>query len=253
MKKIIIGALLALSPAVVADTLDKGVITLTSTNHVSLAGEVNEDTITKVILELSGSTAPVTYLYINSFGGSVFAGNRLIQYFTTTEKKIVCVAQVAISMAHQILQACQTRVGTPDNVLMQHRMTAGAQGNVDQMTGLTEVLRKLEIQLNTISANRIGISLVEFFKKVNLEWWTFGKQSKELNIVDKISHVGCEESLYKIDKPEVIRISMFSIPILVNACPLVPIRLDSSRMDKSIPKEVLDKILFKAPVPGLQD
>ena len=217
------------------------VINLTETNHATLIGEVEPDSITKVILKLNSIKEETAYLFIDSPGGSVLAGHVLIEYFSTSKKNIVCVAKMAISMAHQILQACPHRVGMTTNILMQHRMTAGVQGNPDNMAGLLSVLTKMEIQLNTMSAKRIGVSIDEFFKKVSKEWWTFGSESKKLNIVDDIRHVSCDATLYAKETKANVQIMVFTVPVIISGCPLIPVRIDESakRLDKKIQEAAL--------------
>lgn len=238
MKKFLLGLLLSLT--FTASAVKKDVITLTEDNHAALIGEVDDDNITEVIKKLDSIKGNVAYLYINSPGGSVIAGQRLIQYIETSDKKIIGVAEVAISMAHQILQNTTERVGTPDNVLMQHRMTAGTTGNVDEMAGMINLFKAMETALNTKSADRIGISLSEFFKRVENNWWTYGVESKKQNIVDKISSVKCESSLYTKEKKMTITVMRFiQMPIIINACPIVPVRLDKDKLDGKSFEEVV--------------
>lgn len=242
MKKLLLGCLLSLTTCAMADVPQKGVITLTETNHAALTGEVDDNAITDIILKIESSKEKTIYLFINSPGGSVLAGNRLIQYMATSDKSIICVAQIAISMAHQILQHCPHRIGTPDNVMMQHRMTAGVQGNVDEMSGLNNVFRQMEIQLNTQSAKRVGVSLEEFFKKVNLNWWTYGPDSKAQGMIDAISHVKCAPSLYLKETSKVVIImGIFRVPVIQNGCPLVPLRVDESKL-KGVNSEEVEKL-----------
>lgn len=246
MKKLLLISLLSISTtAFASDSKASNVITLTSSNHVSLIGEVNDESITEIILKASKIKDPTVYVYIDSPGGDVMAGIKFIQYMRTSDKKFVCLANVAISMAHQILQNCTERVGTPNNLLMQHRMTFNYQGNADQIANFVKALRLVEIQLNEVSAKRIGISLAEFFKRVSTDWWTSGRESKKQNLIDSIFEVKCEESLYAIDTPKVVRTLMGNIPTLINGCPLVPVRADSTKMRNLSPeeKERLDEML----------
>lgn len=258
MKLLLVFLGMILSSVFIADTISAypGEIQLTEANHVALIGEVTNESIGTVILKLEASKEPVTYLFIDSFGGNVFAGQVLVEYFATTKKNIVCVAKVAISMAHQIMQACPHRVGTIANIMMQHRMTAGVQGNPDNMAGFLAVLTKLEIQLNTMSANRIGVTIEEFFKKVNLEWWSFGKESQKLHMIDEVKHVGCSAELYlKETKKTVLVMGIFRVPVLISGCPLMPVRVDESArgLDKKVQDAALSQFIYtpkEVPVGG---
>lgn len=225
-----------------ADT-KKSEIILTDSNSISLRGEVNEDSISEVIVKLAKNNSPIIYLYINSPGGEVLAGMKLVNYLKYTSKHVVCIAEVAISMAHQILQACPERTATDTSILMQHRMSGGAQGNSDQIASALNILVKLEEFLDIASAKRMKISLEEFMKKVSKEWWVFGKDAKDVNMVDRIVTVQCEDAMYSISDKKTIQIFIFQIPILLNHCPILPVRIDSNP-DKA-PKEILEQILSK--------
>ena len=71
------------------------------------------DLISKIVYQLilKEGDNPI-YLYINSHGGEVVAGNNLINYLLYNNKNIICIANYAASMAFAILQACNKRYGT---------------------------------------------------------------------------------------------------------------------------------------------
>lgn len=239
MKKFLIASLFLLMPFISISAAQQKSIELSKSNHVVLAGLVDDESITKVILSLEDSKAATTYLFIESPGGQVLAGLKLINYLKTTEKNIECIAEVAISMAHQILQHCKKRIGTPNNLLMQHRISSGAKGNPDEITSQNEISRQMELQLNEESANRIGISLAEFIKKVSSDWWSFGNASKKQNLVDIISLVKCSSELYSQKTKSSVTSPLGQIPVILNGCPLVPPTLDVSRAGTMSPEEVL--------------
>lgn len=203
-------------------------VEFTKDNFVTLIGDVDNTSIDSLIVNIEKAKADSVYIYIDSPGGDVLAGVKLIEYFSTTKKNITCVAKVAISMAHQIMQACPVRLGTPHNVMMQHRMAAGVKGSVNQMQGLLTVLSNMERQLNTMSANRIGIPLEVFYAKVTQEWWTFGPESKELNIIDDIKNIRCSAELYKTETKTVVVQQGQTFNVILNGCPLVDMKEDTS-------------------------
>jgi len=221
MRKLIALALMfTLSAQAVAPVTD-GTITLTKDNHVTLRGDIEDKLIDDTILEIERSKQKNLYLFIESNGGSVFAGIKLLEYLDHTDKKITCIANTAISMAHQIMQHCQIRAGTPTNIMMQHRMSSAAKGSINVMEGLLNVFTKLEAHLNETSAARIGVTLEYFVQKTTAEWWTFGKESRELNMVDKILAVKCSADLYSTTYKRRVAQDGVYFSVLVNGCPLV--------------------------------
>jgi ATP-dependent Clp protease, protease subunit len=205
-----------------------GSVELTKDNFVTLIGDVDDPNIDALIVNIEKAKAKNVYIYIDSPGGSVLAGVKLIEYFNTTNKNITCVAKTAISMAHQIMQACPVRLGTPHNVMMQHRMAAQTKGSVNQMQGLLTLLANMERQLNIMSANRIGVSLDVFYANVTKEWWTFGPESKALNMIDDIKNVRCSSELYLTETKTTVSQSGQTFNVIKNGCPLVDMKEDSS-------------------------
>jgi ATP-dependent protease ClpP protease subunit len=198
-------------------------ILLTETNHASIITNVSEESVAAAILQLNSLTESKLYLYINSQGGDVIAGLVLVDYLRNSGKDITCIAKVAISMAHVILEACPVRVGTPDNRLMQHRLSTGAEGSPDDIAGQANQAKGLELYLDTLEANRIGVTVEEFQRRASKPWFTFGSESLRENLVDRLSYVQCHTNLFKkSSKKEVI--TMFgAVNIVTNGCPLIPI------------------------------
>lgn len=196
-------------------------IELTETNLVSLNDEVSSETISKTIFALVNSTSPTIYLFINSPGGSVIAGIQLVTYLQNTKKNIVCVVQYAASMAHAILESCPKRVGTPTNILLQHKASTQAEGSVSEVTGQLKVLTGLELFLNEMEAKRVGKSLAEFSRLTTLPWVTFGEESINENLLDEIATVTCTEALYKKVTTEEGRTMLGAATRTTSACPLI--------------------------------
>jgi len=244
--KILISAALLLTSVVsvaVAAASQKESIKLQQGNFVSLVGPVDSGSITATILGLEAAPTDKPILFINSGGGEVQAGLELVQYLKTTNKTVTCVANIAISMAQQILQHCHNRVGTEYNVMMQHRVALGAQGSPDQIIGLVEAIKQIETQMNKESARRIGISLGEFQRKVSGEWWTAGEESLKQNIVDKLALVSCASELYKIKTKKVLSLGIFSLPVIENGCPLIPLQVDNE-VERNYTAEELKQIQY---------
>lgn len=218
--KIIVIVLMSLG-LLVAAAPKSNVITLTSTNSTSIAGEVNSSSIDEVITSLKNrdKTKPF-YIYLDSPGGEVFAGKRLLDALAGDSENVTCIAANAMSMAFVTLQSCPTRLVTPNAVLMSHGVQSGGQGDLRAMTKQLEIIKALELMLNTISANRLGITVEALDKLHNPEYWLVGAEAiLKANAADGVTAVTCDSSL-KGKKTIAAQTLFGSVEIKVNKCPI---------------------------------
>lgn len=174
-------------------------ITLNNTNFVAIRDKVDDlaiDNVFKVLLK-SDPKEPF-YLYLDSPGGSVFAGRRLVSYLLTTDRNVVCIANTAISMAYVILQACPVRLITNHSVLMTHQIASQLQGSLKEMQNQLVMVEKLALLYDSFIASRMGLTLEEYRTKVGIEWWMMGVKDALLNkAADKEVKVNCSTDLEK--------------------------------------------------------
>ncbi len=131
MRKLLVslGIILATLTAIITVYAEQNEIELTTTNFASLRGEVTNDTIEPILKKIYASDSSKTfYLYIDSPGGDVFQGLRLVRYLQSTKHPITCVTSTAISMAFVIFQTCNTRVILDSAVLMTHEVATSGIG-----------------------------------------------------------------------------------------------------------------------------
>lgn len=215
MIKIIVSCLIGLSSLIATA---KENIVLTETNHASLVGEVNRDSVDKAILGLRSldSTKP-RFLYINSPGGEVVSGMRLINYLQSKEGKgITCIANMAMSMGFVSLQSCEKRLVIENSMLMSHGIAGGMQGYVKQIESELRFAKGLEYLLQRIEAKRIGITIEELHKRQNAEWWIIGNEEAiRVNAADDTTEVSCNKELSKIVKE-----TIEGVEVSTSKCPL---------------------------------
>lgn len=150
-------------------------LVLTEANSVSLVGSVDDFTIQAIQARIQQMTNDEElFIYIESPGGSVFAGIDLVETLNHTDKKVTCIARRAISMAFSIFQACPTRLVTPYAILMQHRIAGAMQGTPEELESRAKLGTDLENLLNISDAKRLQISVEEFEKLVRYEYWIVG-------------------------------------------------------------------------------
>lgn len=174
-------------------------VVLNSSNHVAIRDEVNDTSVNNALhtITQSDSRKPF-YIFLDSPGGSVFAGRRLVSFLQTTDRNITCVAHTAISMAFVILQACPTRLMTNHGVLMSHQISSNAKGSLNEMKAALILTQKLADLYDNMMAARMGLSLEAYRAKINPEFWMIGIQDGLSNrAVDAEAKVTCTKDLEK--------------------------------------------------------
>lgn len=205
-------------------------INLNEKNYVGLRQSVSDSSVGKTIksfTELTNENDHITnyYLFLDTPGGSVIAGNHLIDYLNYLNQTgiiVNCIAKTAISMGFAILQACPgERLALPSAVLMQHQMSTRMMGNILNIEKDYLYSKMLYDKMLIKQSQRIEMDTNEFFEKTRDDWWLDGESSLQYNIVDKLVNVGCSSKLLK-DK-EIILIETFfgSQKKKVSKCPII--------------------------------
>lgn len=202
---------------------------ITPKNSVIINEAISSGSVDRALKELvelnrnRKSSSPI-YIVLNSPGGSIMAGNKLINFVNTLEN-IHTVCMFCASMAHAISQGVKgTRYATHDNIMMAHRAKGGFSGQFEdgEVESRLKLFKALVRSMELRNADRIGISLRSYKEKVKDEWWTYGEDSEDLDIVDELVSIKCSQEL--IDKKvKSVKMTMFG-PIQgeeTSACPLL--------------------------------
>tara|TARA_B110000037_G_scaffold203617_1_gene246841 strand:+ start:573 stop:1322 length:750 start_codon:yes stop_codon:yes gene_type:complete len=227
-------------------------IELTTNNSVILRGPVNSISVSKWIYNINKIKTDDIYIYIKSPGGSVTSGNLFIEQIKSLSesgKNIHCIAEFAASMAFIILQSCPNRYGLFSSILMQHQISFGISGNLQNVNNYISHINDISYELNIMQSQRLGLSLFEFNNKVVNDWWLTGTKALKFKAIDKIISVKC--SLELIEKKDKIPITegLYYIILQFSMCPLIEepinndeivIKIDNYIKDLSI-KKLLDK------------
>lgn len=148
---------------------------VSASNGGFLMGEVNDLTVDVAItqLELARSMGNDRLtLVIDSPGGSVFAGIRLVNYirFSKVPVDTVCVG-ICASMAAHIHQVGKKRMMTPDSILMFHPASGGVSGTLEGMTNQIKVVKRVVDGLDASIARRVKLDFKVFKARVADELW----------------------------------------------------------------------------------
>jgi ATP-dependent protease ClpP protease subunit len=222
---------------------DSKVVTLTANNFVSLIGPVSRNSVddliksfnSKNILEYIQEEGKII-LYINSPGGSVFAGNHLVQYIKTLQSQnisIDCVGQNFMSMGFVIMQSCSKRYAMFDSIGMQHQMSLGMKGNLENFKTHFNLIERVNAMLIDMEIKKIGISKADYLENILSDWWSYGIENVENHIVDELVNVRCTQNVMieRIKKKE--SLFGFEFDIDMSKCPILnDIKLSERNMTK---------------------
>lgn len=189
-------------------------------NTVYLRGVVDSTSVSKAIEAIERTKSDEVYLFIQSPGGSVIDGMTLVNYIRSTDKKIVCVADVAISMAFVTLQACDERLSTANSIAMQHHTSFGVRGGESpNVKSFVDFLLGMEETMDAQQAKRIGISLEQFKKNIDRDWWTFGENVSKSGVTDRTVTSTCSKRLLESEFTENVQVGPFKVELTWSGCP----------------------------------
>lgn len=215
------------------------VINLDEDSLVSIKGVIDKDTSNKFFGDLKDFTSDSLDIFITSPGGSVMEGMKIIDYIKTLQNmnvEVNCYGDFAASMAFVILQSCSNRYAMESSILMQHQMSLGVSGPIENIKSYFKMIQDIENKLNFDQAKRIGLSYDDFNKKIFNDWWISGSTAVIENVVDKLVDIKCSSKLVK-EKNTVKHENFFgTVKYVFSKCPLIrnPIKIDISNYNGDI-------------------
>ena len=197
-------------------------VILTPNNHVSIKGRIDDYKASRFISKINKLNTTNIYVYIDSPGGDVDSGQKIIQYINfkkDTNKTIMCIAWEAHSMAFNILQACTYRYVLQDSKMMQHQMSLkNLAGNIENINSYMQITNKIYDKLILDASKRIGLSVEAYKIKIMNDWYLYGSEIVENNVADAmISSVGCSKKLTDSDSLTTILDNILTI----SDCPII--------------------------------
>ena len=205
-------------------------VNLTSSNFVTLRGEVAPVKIAQLINELINKTSDEVFIFLDTPGGDVFAGLELVNYIKTiesTNRTVSCIANKAYSMGFVILQYCTNRYITAHAKVMQHQMAlGGVGGSLFNINSYMRFINSLESQTGLDQASRLKMSYDEFINVVRDDWWLYGRNIIEENVADEIVNVVCGFVPTQIQ--ETVHTMFGKVKVVYSSCPLMgfPLSID---------------------------
>jgi len=199
-------------------------IELKKDNFVTLRETIDQDSSSKLLSKLNviESKYEQIYLYINSPGGEVMAGLEIINYIKSLQQRskiVTCIAHNAMSMAFVIFQYCSQRYILYSSTLMQHQMALGVKGKLYDINSRLSYINSLENRLNQDQALRLNMTVDNFTKLIQNDWWLYSEDIISNNAADKIVTIYC--SFENFDETIIVQTMFGDISIRYSACPLI--------------------------------
>lgn len=173
-------------------------VVISGNNLILLRGPISGSTASSITEQLLTAQGKEVYLFIDSPGGSVIAASRIMASMRSSGKKVVCVAETAISAAFMILQACNVRLITYSGITMQHNASlAVGRKEIPNFQTFTQFIYRMLDITTEFQAKRIGMTTEEFTNLTKDDWWLFSFDAVARNVVDGLVTVRCTEDAIK--------------------------------------------------------
>lgn len=128
-------------------------------------------------------------IYINSPGGSVYAGYGIYDtmQFINSNVSTICTG-IAASMAAVLLVAGEAgkRFALRHSRVMIHQPLGGAQGQASDIEITAREIGKVKKELYTILSEHSGKSIDEIEKDADRDYWMTASEAKDYGMIDKI-------------------------------------------------------------------
>jgi len=141
-----------------------------------------------LFLESTDKTKDIQ-IYINSPGGSVYAGLGIYDtmQFINPDVATICTG-IAASMAAVLLCAGQDgkRSGLPHSRVMIHQPLGGAQGQASDIEITAREILKLKKELYEIIAKHSNQSYDKVYEDSDRDYWMKALEAKEYGMIDEV-------------------------------------------------------------------
>lgn len=128
-------------------------------------------------------------MYINSPGGSVYAGLGIYDTMQYVKPEVATICTGLAASMGAVLMAAGTkgkRSALPHSRIMIHQPMGGTQGQVSDMEITLKEVQRLKEELYTILANHTGQTYDKIEKDSDRDYWMRAKEAKEYGLIDEV-------------------------------------------------------------------
>lgn len=127
------------------------------------------------------------FLLIDSPGGLVFEGSKIIDAMEASQRPIYTVdVGMAASMSAYIHSYGKKRFMLPRAVLMYHHASSGFSGDVEHIESQLTMIRLMMRSFDNNVVARSGMSLGELYFKESNEYWVLADEALEKHLVEQV-------------------------------------------------------------------
>ncbi len=244
MSKFVVGLTLAVSCFFSSGALAQETISLGTANTVTLRGEINDGTVMAAAAKLEmldrarAGRGYTIYLVLDSPGGDIEAGEMLIEVAKTIPN-LKTITVFAASMASAIVEALPgDRLIIDSASIMFHRAKGQVAGQFEtgELESRLDFYKRYVRRMEQRNANRLGMSLKTYKRKIKNELWYTGPDAVLENAADRLVNVKCSQALSETIETQSMQIFIFKITLNFSGCPI----MKGAVAAPDQPKEVVD-------------
>jgi len=206
------------------------IITLEKNDIIVIDDVITDELVSKLQVQLMkmisklDNKAPI-YVIMNTPGGSVRAGLRLMEVLQAQNRPIHTITLFSASMGFILVQGLDDRLIVPTGTLMSHRTTMSIQGKLNgELENRLGIYKREDRYLDVLCADRMGLKTDDYQKLIFSEYWVKGFESVNQNAADKVVLVKCGNSLNSTHTSE-FSVLGISVSVEFSDCPLIEVPL----------------------------
>lgn len=202
--------------------------------NLPIDGESASDIQSKLIAKSASNPRAELYLTLNSPGGSIYDGEKIIETASGLPNKIHTISLFSASMSFIISQNLDRRYVLESGTMMSHRAFAGGlEGNIpgNLITRTLALLQSL-VEVDAHIAHRAGYTTEAYQAMIADELWMRGNQAVKYKFADEVVRIRCGHTLQGPAEP--VKVNTFFGPLMViwSKCPLITQPIGVSGADR---------------------
>ena len=166
---------------------------MATTTHLRLEDEINDETVQPILDGIENAPHGKddrVVIEINSPGGEVEPGFKLVKAIEHYHAKVVCIVDgTAASMASYLFVGCDVRAMTKRSVLMIHQPGMGDQGQLNELLNAADWMKAYGVAMaEGYALHMKGITAADIIARTfgGREMWLDWREAKKLGAVDVI-------------------------------------------------------------------